>query len=188
MIRKAPKPKVCRVCRSSFTPILPMATCCGPMCALSFARSKRGKAEKVAAVKDRRETKAKLDKLKSKPEWASEAQTAFNAWVRTRDFGQPCISCGRHHQGQYHAGHYLSVGARPELRFEPLNVHKQCSVCNLHFSGNALLFRKALLIKIGLERVEWLEGPHALRHDTIDDLKAIKATYTDKTKALKAQA
>ena len=182
---KEPKPKVCKVCRHDFEPRLPMATCCSLVCALSFAKSNRGKAEKVAAVKDRRETKTKLEKLKSKAQWAREAQTAFNEWIRLRDADQPCISCGRHHQGQYHAGHYLSVGARPELRFEPLNVHKQCAPCNTHLSGNAVLFRKGLLVKHGVQVVEWLEGPHPLRHHSVDDYKAIKADYTAKTKALK---
>ena len=162
-----------------------MATCCGPMCALAFARSKRGKVEKVAAVKERRETKGRLDKLKSKSAWAREAQAAFNAWVRTRDAGNACISCGRHHTGQYHAGHYLSVGARPELRFEPLNVHKQCAPCNTHLSGNVALYRIGLILKVGVAAVDWLDGPHELRHDSIDDLIALKADYKARTKKLK---
>jgi hypothetical protein len=186
---KAPKLKTCAVCKTSFTPARMGAKVCSPFCAMTFAKSVTGKAAKVAAVKDRRETKAKLDKLKSRATWAKEAQTAFNLFVRLRDADQPCISCGRHHQGQYHAGHYLSVGARPELRFEELNVHKQCAPCNTHLSGNAVLFRKALLEKHGIEVVDWLEGPHATKHYSVDDLKQIKATYTAKANALKkAQA
>ena len=182
---KPAKPKTCAVCRCSFRPTMPMAKVCSPACAISLAISKRGKAEKVAAVKDRKETKVKLDKLKSRAQWAKEAQTAFNAWVRLRDTEQPCISCGRHHQGQYHAGHFLSVGACPELRFSELNVHKQCAPCNTHLSGNAVLYRKALIGRIGLGGVEMLEGPHQTRHYTLDELKAIKADYAAKTKLLK---
>jgi hypothetical protein len=48
------------------------------------------------------------------------------------------------------------------------------------------LYRKSLVDHIGPAAVAWLEGPHPLRHDTIDDLKAIKALYTEKTKTLKA--
>jgi hypothetical protein len=179
------KLKKCKVCRTSYEPSKPMQTVCSPACALSLAVSKRGKAEKTAQVKERRETKVKLDKLKSRATWAKEAQTAFNLFVRVRDADQPCISCGRHHQGQFHAGHYLSVGARPELRFEEFNVAKQCAPCNTHLSGNAVLFRKALLEKLGVEVVDWLEGPHATKHYSVDDLKAIKADYTAKAKTLK---
>ena len=184
---KPPKSKTCRSCGTKFTPhrTLMAARVCSPLCGLELARNNRLKAERLEQAKERKETKAKLDKLKSRSEWAREAQTAFNAWVRARDAGNACISCGRHHQGQNHAGHYLSVGARPELRYEPLNVWLQCSPCNLHLSGNAVLFRKSLLEKIGAEKVEWLEGPHPTRHYSIDELKAIKTTYAAKARAIK---
>ena len=116
--------KTCRVCKAKFTPRLQMQIACSLECALSLAVSKRGKEEKRALVLENRSDKEKREKLKSKAQWAREAQTAFNAYIRLRDDADPCISCGRYHAGQYHAGHYLSVGARPELRFEPLNVHK----------------------------------------------------------------
>lgn len=190
----AVKPKTCKVCKAKFEARLPMATVCSMACAQSLAVSVRGKAEKVAAVKDRkakavdqRETREKLDKLKSRSTWAKEAQTAFNQFIRLRDVDLPCISCGRHHQGQYHAGHYLSVGARPELRFVESNVHKQCAPCNTHLSGNAVLYRAALVVHIGLTAVEALEGPHPINHYTVDQLVAIKTDYAAKTRALKKE-
>lgn len=151
------------------------------------AKSARAQAKRVtmAAKVDKALTRAKRESLKSKAQHAKEAQTAFNAFVRERDADQPCISCGRWHNGQYHAGHYLSVGARPELRFTETNVHKQCAPCNTHLSGNAVLFRRGLVAKLGLEIVEWLEGPHEPRRDTVDSLKAIKAHYTTLTKQLR---
>ena len=72
----------------------------------------------------------------------------------------------------------MSTGARPELRFEPLNVNKQCSACNNHLSGNIVEYRKALINKIGLEHLEWLEGPHEPKKYTVDDLREIKQHYT----------
>ena len=151
------------------------------------AKSARAQAKRVtmAAKVDKALTRQKLDKLKSKAQHAKEAQTAFNAFIRQRDVDQPCISCGRWHNGQYHAGHYLSVGARPELRFTESNVHKQCAPCNTHLSGNAVLFRRGLVAKLGMELVEWLERPHEPRRDTVDSLKAIKAHYIVETKHLK---
>lgn len=151
--------------------------CCGD-CAISLGNLKKAKRERTQAAQERKETKVKLEKLKSRSDWAKEAQTAFNRWVRLRDADKPCISCGRHHTGQYHAGHYMSRGARPELAYEPLNCHKQCSPCNLHLSGNVALYRKNLVDLIGQSQVEWLEGPHEPKHFSVDDLKAIKAKYT----------
>lgn len=180
------KTKVCKVCKAEYEPQKMGQKVCSPECALSLAISERGKAEKVAKVKEKRADKVKRDKLKSRSEWAREAQTAFNSFIRARDDDLPCISCGRHHTGQYHAGHYLSVGARPELRFVELNVHKQCSPCNTHLSGNAVLYRIALINKIGTAGVDWLEGPHEPKRYTIDDLKAIKHEYAAKAKELRA--
>ena len=165
-----------------------MQVVCGIDCARSLAVSVRGKAEKQAATKQRKADRERKEKIKTRSELAREAQQAFNTWIRLRDAGRPCISCGRHHQGQMHAGHYLSVGARPELRYEPLNVWLQCAPCNTHLSGNAVLFRQALVREIGLERVEWLEGPHQAKKYTADELRAIKAEYTAKARELKREA
>ena len=180
------KQKTCKSCKQLFTAQKMGQKVCSPECALSLAISERGKAEKVAKVKEKRADAVKRDKLKSRSDWAREAQTSFNAFIRARDADQPCISCGRHHQGQYHAGHYLSVGARPELRFEETNCHKQCSPCNNYLSGNAVLYRVALIQKIGLDGVEWLEGPHEPKKYTVDDLKEIKAYYRSLEKEMRA--
>ena len=165
---------------------------CSEDCAGAFAVSKRLKeerrAEKAAQALERKDTKARKERLKSRSELAREAQQAFNQWVRLRDADKPCISCGRHHEGQYHAGHYMSVGARPELRYEPINVWKQCAPCNTHLSGNAVLFRQALVREIGLERVEWLEGPHQAKKYTADELRAIKTEYAAKAREFKREA
>ena len=180
--------KKCKVCRTPFEPRLPMAQVCSIDCARSLAVSVRGKAEKQAAIKQRKADRERKERLKSRSELAREAQQAFNQWVRLRDADKPCISCGRHHEGQYHAGHYLSVGARPELRYEPLNVWKQCSPCNTHLSGNAVLFRQALVREIGVENVEWLEGPHPARKYTAEELKTIRDEYRAKARELKREA
>jgi hypothetical protein len=129
------------------------------------------------AKKQVHELRKRREAIKPRAKWMREAQAAFNAWIRQRDKDLPCISCGRHHQGQWHAGHYLSTGARPELRFDERNVHKQCSACNTHLSGNLVLFRAGLIAKLGLESVEWLEGPHEPRKYTIEDLRQIRDDY-----------
>jgi hypothetical protein len=177
------KQKTCKNCRQLYTPQKMGQKVCCVECALSLAISERGKAEKVAKVKERREDKLKL---KMRSDWMREAQAAFNSFIRARDVDQPCISCGRHHTGQYHAGHFLSVGARPELRFEESNVHKQCSACNNHLAGNIVLYRKALIEKIGLDGVEFLEGPHKAKKYVIEDLQQIKSYYASLTKELSA--
>lgn len=170
--------KKCAHCRSLFQPINSLQKCCSVPCAIAYAKAEKEKA-------DKKELQVRKLKLKSRGEWLKEAQTAFNAFIRERDKGQPCISCGRYHTGQYHAGHYRSVGACPELRFDENNCHLQCMPCNAHLSGNIVNYRPALIAKIGLAQVEWIEGPHEPVKLTIEQIKEIKSTYQRKLKELK---
>lgn len=137
------------------------------------------KADERAAKRERKRLKDRKDGIKKPAEWAGEAQTAFNRWIRLRDYGLPCISCRNSDRSiQYAAGHYFSVGSSPELRYEPLNVHLQCNKkCNCELSGNLLHYRVNLIKKIGQDKVDWLEGNHEAKHYTIEDFKAIKAKY-----------
>lgn len=139
---------------------------------------------KNAAKRDRERRMA----VKPPSYWMKRAQSAFNAWVRARDDGNPCISCGRFHQGQNHAGHYRPAGSNPELRFEPDNCHLQCAPCNSHLSGNLSKYRPALIAKIGLDRVEWLEGPHEPKRYRKEDYQAIETEYKAKLKELQSNA
>ena len=121
-------------------------------------------------------------KLKTAGDYTKEAQAAINKYVRIRDLKYPCISCGRHHQGQYHAGHYKTTGAYPELRFNLRNIHKQCSVCNNHLSGNIMNYRINLVNKKGVDLVEWLEGYHELKRYSIDYLVRLKRVFNKKAR------
>ncbi len=178
MSLKKPRPKKCKVCKEVFQPERQMQPCCSIKCAiLKVQIDKKAKFDK--------ETKLKKEAIKSKAQWLREAQKEFNAYIRLRDANKPCISCQRHHKGQYHAGHYRSVGACPELRFNELNVHKQCAPCNNHLSGNIGEYRISLAKLVGVKKVEWLEGKHEPLKLSIDDIKDIKAKYKLKQKELK---
>lgn len=176
------RPKKCKFCGSKFTPVTALQQTCRTVeCAYGLVKLNRAKAK----VKEYRETKKRL---KSRADWLKEAQAAVNRYIRLRDAGRPCISCGRHHQGQYHAGHYRSVGSSPELRFELLNIHLQCAPCNNHLSGNIVEYRKGLIAKIGLPMVEWLESNHAAKKYTIEELEQIKFEYCRLARDLEKQA
>ncbi|WP_458722426.1 recombination protein NinG [Pseudomonas brenneri] len=186
-----PRRKRCPECRVMFTPARGSQAVCGEIeCAIAYGKSEKGQASAKKALADvgRRDIKVRKEKLKSRADHLKDTQIAFNAWVRARDADLPCISCGRHHDGQYHAGHYRTVGANPELRFEPLNVWKQCAPCNNHLSGNLINYRISLLQRIGEEKVTWLEGPHEAKKYTVEELKAMAADYRAKTKELKRAA
>ena len=177
MITKPIKDKTCKICKVKFTPTRPLQSVCSPNCAYTHAKAVRVKTE-------RKETREAKVRLKSKSEWLKEAQTVFNQYIRLRDKDLPCISCQRFHTGQYHAGHYLTTGAHPELRFDEINVHKQCSACNNYLSGNIVEYRINLINKIGIDAVNYLESKHQPKHYTIEDIKTLKAIYREKVKTL----
>ena len=185
--RKPAKPKKCRVatCRASFVPSRMGQAVCSPACALIDGPRHAPKARKALADIERKDIKVRKERLKSRADHLKDIQQAFNAWVRARDAALPCVSCGRHHEGQYHAGHYRTVGANPELRCEPLNAWKQCAPCNNHLSVNLINYRISLLQRIGEEKVAWLEGTHDAKKYTVEELKAMTAEYRAKTRELK---
>lgn len=174
------KQKKCKSCGKKFALFNSLAQVCSVDCAIQYAKD--NSVQEQTRIKLTRITK---EKIKTRSEHLRKAQTVFNAFIRERDKNEPCISCGRYHTGQYHAGHYRSVGACPELRFCELNVHKQCSACNNHKSGNIIEYRINLVKKIGVEKVEWLEGYHDPKKYTIEQIKQIKAEYKQKLKELK---
>ena len=179
------KPKKCKQCGESFVPARTMQKVCGVACSLAYAKTASEAARTRAEKKAHREAR---EKVKTRAEYMREAQAVFNRYIRARDADQPCISCGTTADVQYAAGHYRTTAACPELRFHPLNVHKQCNRnCNMAKSGALLDYRIGLIRKIGIEAVEWLEGPHEPRRYTIDDLKAIKAEYRQKLRELDRQ-
>jgi hypothetical protein len=187
---KQPRPKTCKnpACGVKFVPQRLGQAVCSPLCALAIKDVNNDKARKALAQVERKAIKAAKERIKSRADYLKDAQTAFNAWVRERDAGLACVSCGRHHQGQWHAGHYRTVGGNPELRFEPLNVWKQCAPCNNHKSGDIVNYRIELVRRIGVEQVAWLEGPHEPKKYTIDDLKAITAHYRALVRQMKRDA
>ena len=191
---KTPKPKKCKnpACGISFPPQRLGQAVCSPKCALAIAPANTEKARKAIAQRDRREIQVRKEKLKSRADHLREAQAAANEYVRLRDAHLPCISCDSMPNdndlmtgSRWDAGHYRSVGACPELRFEPLNIHRQCVKCNRNLSGNAVEYRIRLVQRIGAETVAWLEGPHEPRKYTIEEIKTIKAEYRAKTRELK---
>lgn len=196
--------KRCKVCKADFVPSKPMQSVCSVPCALSMAAIKKAKRARQEATADKRETRIKLEALKTRGEWLAEAKRAIQKYRRLAELanGEGCISCGRSQKdvqatdgwkpgGAWDGGHYLGKGARPELALEPLNIWLQCKSCNAGsgkyarkgYTVNAS-FRENLIARIGLAQVEWLEGPHAAKRYSIDDLKAIKATYAAKCREL----
>lgn len=68
----------------------------------------------------------------------------------------------------------MSGGHHSPTRFDPDNVHAQCIQCNHYLSGNLLEYRKRLIDKIGLERVEAVEQRAKMRKHKWDRFSLIQ--------------
>lgn len=183
----------CAICKQRFEPLGKFqAKACGPDCAIELVARDKARIAAAKARKERAEDKKKLVALRSKADWTSLAQIAFNAYIRFRDRDQPCICCGKPFEpqkpgGSMDAGHYLSRGASPHLRFVENNVFGQRKNCNMPGGAKRNEFRAGVIARIGLEAVEALEADNTPRKYSIDDLKAIEAHYKARLKELKGK-
>lgn len=162
-----------------FTPDRIGQKACGWKCALAVVEQEKKQQYRKTTQKMKREL---LDNDRS--HWTKKAREACHAYIRARDKNDPCISCGRHHSGQYHAGHYRPAGVNSALRFDAINIHKQCAPCNQHMSGNLVAYRSRLIVKIGADAVDSLDNNHETKRWTVDELKEIAAHYKEKLKEL----
>lgn len=150
---------------------------------LEWAKSEKGKQYTQKAI--RKDAKERKEKLKTRSDFMREAQIAFNAYIRVRDKGRLCVSCGAsegllRHGGNFDAGHYRSIGSAPHMRFHLFNCFAQCKKCNNHLSGNAIEYRKALCERYGSEFVERLDNENTIRRFDIAYLKRIKSIFNKK--------
>ena len=180
------KSSICKVCKSQYTKSRMGQVVCCPECAMTLARSKNAKAEKVEITRARR---AAVARLKTRSDWMKEAQTEVNKYVRLRDAGLGCISCDKpaNWGGQWHASHFRSVGAASSVRFNLWNIHKSCSVCNNWKSGNLSEYEPRLREKIGNEKVDWLRAQNQLATYSIEYLKRLKNIFKKRAKRLEME-
>ena len=187
-INKPPKPKICPICSTEYIPRSSLQKVChNYKCAIAF--NKQRDAEISAREQRRRDKKERMEWTRRKADarplshWIKMTQRVFNDWIRLRD-GNICISCGSTTAVSYHAGHYRTTAAAPQLRFNEDNVHSQCSACNVHKSGAITPYRAALIEKIGIERVVALEKNNASKKYTPEILAEIRKTYRRKIKEI----
>ena len=195
---KKPIRRRCKCCGVFFEPKYRNQTWCSDDCLdqLKFEQLCRDRENAMKAIErkkrrdsQREERNRKRKQLHPRSYWIHQAQTVFNAYIRERDAGKPCISCGTYYGEQcgWDAGHYRTVAAASHLRFNEDNVHLQCRHCNQMLDGNIPAYRPALIRKIGLARVEALENNNEVHKWTIEECKEIAKVYQAKLDALRKE-
>lgn len=151
---RGPEMSRCSICDTEYQRLRPLQSVCSPRCARLHVEQRKAAAK--AKDKQLRIALTTLSKL------LAGAQSVVNRYVRLRDHGKPCISCGatpaQKRGGTMDAGHFRSVGSAPQLRFFLPNIHAQCVRCNRDLSSNSIEYRKGLIERIGLIRVEQIEA------------------------------
>jgi len=183
-----PKRRRCKICREWFH-YQDFRTwwCCpehGARFALQKREADREKKRKDEAQQERRSIKIRKLAVQPLSYFHKQAQAAFNEFIRTRDAGQPCISCDRNTGAKMNAGHYRTVGASKETRYDESNCHIQCEHCNSYLSGNIGEYKPRLIAKIGRAAFDRLIGPHELKKWTREELHELATHYRRKTREL----
>lgn len=185
---KPPKPKKCPICTTEYIPRSSLQKVChNYKCAMEFNRQvdERNAAREIRKQErlQRDDLRQRRESLKGKSEWNREAQAAVNKFIFWRDYGDPCIACGKPlnygvRGGAVDASHYRSRGAAPWLRFNVFNNNAGCVHCNRDLSGNLIPYRINLIGKFGLHRVERIEHDNTVRKFDIEYLKRVKSIFT----------
>lgn len=154
---------------------------CNIVCASKYGYQNKNKGREIKHREQKKTLKDNDKALRLKC-----AQQAFNSFIRTRDKDLGCISCDKdvNWHGQWHAGHYKTTKARPDIRFNEDNCAKQCSICNNHLSGNIGEYTPRLIKRIGQERFLAL-GLNKVKRYTCEELKGIELLYKKKLEGLK---
>jgi hypothetical protein len=133
---------------------------CSQDCAFEYAIKKQAKRKDKEDKEFRRETRKMKEDARTRTKWYKLLEEEVNRHVRLRDADKLCCTCKTATADSFfHAGHFLSVGASKDTRFNLMNIHKQCAQCNKFGGGERDRYRVFMVEKYGEDRVKFLEGP-----------------------------
>jgi len=178
------KQKKCKVCAVKFTPYKSTQVVCTAKCAIELAFSKPVKPN-YAKIK-----REKLEVLESISKVRKDLEREINAIIRIIDNGHKCISCNKFYNKPF-AGHYHSVGSKPNLRYNLFNIYIQCFSCNGFKGGLLLEYGEGLINTFGLKHKEFCEyelvSNNYVLKLTINELKELIVIAKSIVKVLKIE-
>lgn len=163
--------------------------------------SEKGKERMAASIlkatAPRIENEASIERAISEKKNTSKLQyllvntrNVCHEYIRMRDRGKSCVSCGQLWDKSFHACHFYKAELYSTLKFDEYNIHGGCQKCNLFMDGAESSYRVGLLNRYGQEYVESLDakaqsekrGQHKWDRE---ELEKIRIFYKEKIKALK---
>lgn len=85
MANKPPKQHQCKECGSYYIKFQSTQQVCSVKCAMAMGKRKAEQKRKLADKAERKERKARLEKLKSRRDFEKDLQAVFNKFIRLRD-------------------------------------------------------------------------------------------------------
>jgi len=184
-----PNKRKCRHCGEYGKPedmvIVPLGAFCDFSHASEYGIANKAKGKVKIERDQRRELRARKEKIKTRGAWYKDLQTEVNRWILIRDKDKPCFTCGKTDPSkQYHAGHrhHAGSGGGDRRRFVETNLNRQCAYCNTYNGGMPVEYDKELDRVYGKGTAEWLsceDNFYTLKQQfpTTDDIKAEIARY-----------
>lgn len=186
---KVRRKRRCKECKELFTPRYSTAQMvCSPSCAYSYSKKK----DKQTKEKNNKEL-AKLEKEKKEYQklgaLLKSVENVCHKYIRLRDKGKPCISCGTPYKSDFDAGHYYSAGTYSNIKFDENNIHGQCIQCNRFNEGNLNEYSINLPKRIGGTKYDVLKAKASMYKKidfkwNRDALKEVREYYKQKLKEL----
>ena len=149
---------------------------------MDYIKSVSLKAKKDVKKEKLKELREEKKSIRNKSYYEKKLEAEINEIVRLIDVDKGCISCEHGWDGKWtrqrHAGHRLSVGSFPAIRYNLFNIYLQCSLDNKYKSGNEREYDKGLIKHYGdkyLEKVMSLKSKYPELHLQVFELEeAIK--------------
>ena len=120
----------------------------------------------------------------------TSTKNACHTFIKLRDKGKPCVSCGNPWNPDHQAGHWKKAELFSTIKFNENNIHNQCVGCNIHKDGNVQEYDLRVHLRIGedgkqeIERLAAMDKKVDFSWDRIE-LEKTRKYYQAKTKELK---
>ena len=146
----------------------------------------------LKATKPRKELEKAKEETKQNKSLSAlliNVRTVCHTYIKKRDYGKPCISCGEPWHKDFQAGHYYKAELYSTLKLNEYNIHGQCPGCNIRKEGNLSEYTVNLPKRIGVDVFDTLNKLAEFDHkqnfkwDRIE-LNYIREYYKSKIKEL----
>jgi len=171
---------------------------CSVDCGYSIAKAKqqeKAKRDNSAAVKQAKAAIAERKKADravkleySRTKRLDKLQNLVNRWVvQVRDKDKGCYTCGTTNESiKYDAGHLFTRGARSDIRYELLNIHKQCSQnCNVWGAGMRNEYEKRFINDYGQAAFDELQTQRVSLKEQFPGAESIESAIKSWRKKLR---